>query len=210
MISRLSYLSKKLFKKKDRKSNFEFTKDKSKYKNYNIGVGTYGSPIIKDWGDGGKLYIGKYCSIANNVTILLGGQHKVHSISTYPFFSINSLLNNENNKCRVIDRSTKGDVRIGNDVWLGEGVTILSGVSIGDGAIIGAKCVVAKNIPPYAIAVGNPFKILKYRFTEAQISALLEIKWWDWDSSKIKLFENDLMLNQIDEFIRQHLPNKIF
>lgn len=74
----------------------------------------------------------------------------------------------------------KGPVTIGSDVWIGEHAQIMSGMVIGDGAIIGAHSVVGKDIPPYAVAVGNPIVIKRFRFTPEQIEALLRIKWWDW------------------------------
>lgn len=58
------------------------------------------------------------------------------------------------------------DVKIGDFVWFGSRVTVLPGVTIGEGAIIQAGAVVVKNIPPYAIAGGNPAKVFKYRDIE--------------------------------------------
>ena len=76
-------------------------------------------------------------------------------------------------------------IKIGNDVWIGVEAMILDGVTIGDGAVIGARTVVTKDIPPYAIAVGVPAKIVKYRFEQEVINRLLEIKWWDFSDDKI-------------------------
>ena len=75
---------------------------------------------------------------------------------------------------------------IGNDVWIGTGAKILSGVTIGDGAVIGAYSVVAKNVSPYTIAVGNPAREIKKRFDESTIQNLMKLKWWDWDIDKIR------------------------
>jgi len=58
---------------------------------------------------------------------------------------------------------TKGPVVIGDDVWLGAGATVLDGIQIGKGCVVGAGAVVTKNLPDYAIAVGTPAKIIKYR-----------------------------------------------
>ncbi len=88
----------------------------------------------------------------------------------------------------------KGDVLIGHDVWIGHGATLLSGITIGHGAIIGAKAVVAKDVAPYAIVVGNPAKVINFRFSEEIIAAMLEINWWDWSEENIEasqsFFEN--------------------
>ena len=81
---------------------------------------------------------------------------------------------------------------IGNDTWIGAKANIIRGVKIGDGAVIGASSVILHDIPPYAIAVGNPAQIIKYRFDEKTIERLLKIKWWDWDVEKVKFAANFL------------------
>ena len=69
--------------------------------------------------------------------------------------------------------------KIGNDVWIGQNVFMTGGLTIGDGAVILAGAVVTKNIPPYAIAGGVPCVIKGYRYDEATIAVLLEMKWWN-------------------------------
>lgn len=152
-------------------------------KKYCIGRHTYGNPKVFDWNDGGSLIIGKYTSIADEVTILLGGNHRMDWVTTYPF----PALNNEwPDAANIIGHpQSKGDVVIGNDVWIGNGATILSGVVIGDGAVVGAKAVVTKDVPPYAVVVGNPGKVVKYRFDDEIIEKLLKIKWWNWSDRKV-------------------------
>ena len=80
----------------------------------------------------------------------------------------------------------KGDTIIGNDVWIGQNVTIMPGVHIGDGAIIGTNSVVAKDIPPYAIAVGNPCRVVRKRFDDELIEILLKLRWWDKSIEEIE------------------------
>ncbi len=79
----------------------------------------------------------------------------------------------------------KGDTVIGNDVWIGYGATLMPGVQVGDGAIVASQAVVTKPVPPYAVVGGNPAQIIRYRFDDATIEALLALQWWHWDIEKI-------------------------
>jgi len=169
-------------------TNSIYTKDFLKNKKYIIGNYTYGKPIVHDWGDGGNLVIGKYTSIADGVNILLGGNHRLDWITSYPFHSLSVDLQGMWPEARNIegDRWAKGDVVIGNDVWIGLNVTIVSGVTIGSGAAVAAGSVVVKDIPPYAIVAGNPAKIIKMRFAEDQIEELIKLEWWNWTDEKVR------------------------
>jgi len=149
-----------------------------------IGVHTYGKPTVYAWDDKTKLTIGKYCSIAENVTFLLGGNHRVDWISTFPF---SEFPNEWPDTAGVVGHpATRGDINVGNDVWIGHGALILSGVRIGDGAVIGAASVVSKDVAPYSIVAGNPAKEVRLRFSREEIEKLLIIKWWDWPDEIVK------------------------
>jgi acetyltransferase-like isoleucine patch superfamily enzyme len=164
---------------------------------------TYGTPNIFWENNNSKLVIGNFCSIANNVNIYLGGNHRTDWVTTYPFGHIyNNIFNNFNG---VGHPASKGNVTIGNDVWIGSNVTIMSGVIIGDGAVIANNSHVVKNVEPYSLVGGNPAKLIKYRFTQQQIENLLQIKWWNWDNEKINNFTPLLCNNNIDEFIKMAL-----
>lgn len=82
--------------------------------------------------------------------------------------------------------SSHGKITIGNDVWIASSVTILSGVTIGDGAIIAAGSIVVRDVPPYALYGGIPAKVIRFRFDQEQIGALLKIRWWDWSPERIR------------------------
>lgn len=151
---------------------------------YIIGEHTYGKPEIHDWGDGGMLIIGKYTSIAQNVHILLGGNHRTDWVSTYPFHSLGEGIW-PGAKDIAGDRTSKGDVVIGNDVWLGMNVIILSGVRINEGAVVAAGAVVTKDVPPYTIVAGNPARVIKRRFNDYEVEKLLELAWWSWPDEKV-------------------------
>jgi hypothetical protein len=58
-------------------------------------------------------------------------------------------------------------------------------VTIGDGAVIGAGSVVARDVRPYAVVVGNPASEVSRRFTDEQIDALERLRWWDWPIERI-------------------------
>ncbi len=174
-----------------------YTKTLPSLSQYKIGEYTYGFPRVLSWGEGTRLEIGRFCSIAEGVVILLGGEHRVDWATTYPFPVIFPEARNISGHPR-----SKGDVIIGNDVWLGKDAMILSGVNIGNGAVIAARSVVTRNIPPYAIATGNPAKIIHYRFTHEQIQALEMIQWWNWPREKIVAFLPLMLSKDIDTFIQ--------
>jgi acetyltransferase-like isoleucine patch superfamily enzyme len=160
---------------------------------------TYGIPTIHWVNKDAKLVIGNFCSIAANVNIYLGGNHRTDWVTTYPFGHINHNTFNKFNGEGM--PSTKGDVIIGNDVWIADNVSIMSGITIGDGVVIAKNSHVVKNIEPYSLVGGNPAKLIKFRFTPEQIQKLLEIKWWYWDDAKINEFTPLLCNNNIDTFI---------
>ena len=189
----------RIFGKSEKKINFDyFTKNLlSKRLDCYIGDYTYGKPEILEWGEGKKLYIGKFCSIAAGVKIFLGGNHRTDWITTYPFNIINEDFSNAS---EILGHpASKGDVHIGNDVWLGQGSVIMSGITIGDGAVVGAFSVVSKDVDPYSIVAGNPMKVIKKRFDDEVIEKLLKLKWWEWDKEKINKYVKILCSNDINK-----------
>ena len=155
-----------------------------------IGEFTYGHEglSVESYGSENRLIIGKYCSIARDVKIFIGGNHRTDWISTYPFGHINQdLLGAEMFPGHP---SSNGDVVIGNDVWIGSGSTIMSGITIGSGAVIAANSHVVKDVPNYAIVGGNPAKVIKDRFPKDIIATLMEIKWWEQPVSTVLLIRH--------------------
>lgn len=144
--------------------------------------------------------IGKYCSIGSNCSIGLAN-HTFTFLSTSPIFTEqkNSTGFSWVEKNLVTDIYTP--IKIGHDVWIGSNVTIMGGVKIGDGAIIGTGAIVTKDIPPYAVAVGVPAKVIKYRFNEKIISQLLDIEWWNLPEKIIR--ENTSLFQSEDINIEQ-------
>lgn len=130
-----------------------------------------------------KVTIGNFCSLARNVFIISYSQHNIQALST------STSLGGD-----VIYEEMWQDVTIWNDVWIWANVTILGGVTIWDGAVIGAGSVVTKAIPSYAIAVGNPARVIKYRFNQEQIERLLQEKWWNSDIEIIRKKYRDFII----------------
>lgn len=158
----------------------------SPYSLHNVEVGNY-SYIAKN-SSVSNCSIGKFSSIGPNFCCGLG-IHPISGISTSPmFYSIgnqNGVSLCEENKAEEYRKTF-----IGNDVFIGANVTILDGVKIGDGAVIGAGAVVTKDIPPYAIALGVPAKVKKYRFSEDTITKLLKLEWWNKGSDYLYKIES--------------------
>ena len=131
--------------------------------------------------------IGKFCSIGPNFCCGLG-IHPTNGISTAPMFYSTAKQNGMTMCWENKVRETKQTI-IGNDVFIGANVTVLDGVKIGHGAVIGAGAVVVDVIPPYAIAVGVPAKVMRYRFDENTVKALLEKQWWNGTKEELKEVE---------------------
>ena len=138
--------------------------------------------------------VGNFCSIARNVS-MQEYNHNPSRLSTY-FIGKNVFAENWEH-----EQVSKAGIEIGHDVWIGTQCVILGGAKIGNGAIIAANSVVTGEIPAYAIAVGSPAKVIKYRFSPGVIRRLEELQWWHWPLEKIKankhLFEKDFDISQL-------------
>ena len=131
--------------------------------------------------------IGAFCSISDHVFVG-GAEHPMDRVSMSPVFQ-NTRHSGPSKRFAYFESPKTKRTIIGNDVWIGHGVTIKQGVVIGDGAVIGAGAVVTKDIPPYAIAVGVPARVIKFRFNESQIESLLQLKWWDKPKEELRRVE---------------------
>ncbi len=165
------------------------TEGERKYYLISIGKGSYFTDLWLDAASvRSSILVGRYTSVGQRVVFEIGYNHDHHMVSTYPFrdFKIRDDDVNhfyENNHYQII---------IGNDVWIGEGVKILGGVHIGNGAVIGMGAVVTKDVPPYSVVVGNPARVVKYRFDKDTIQKLESIKWWNWTDEAIEAAREDM------------------
>jgi virginiamycin A acetyltransferase len=128
-----------------------------------------------------RLVIGKFVAIAQGAQFIMNGaNHPLSGFTTFPWSSFAGWRENA-----PVEWPDKGDIIIGNDVWIGREAVIMPGVTVGHGAIIGSHAVIAKDVPPYAVAVGNPGRVVKRRFDARTVERLLAIAWWDWPPDDI-------------------------
>jgi len=146
-----------------------------------------------------RLVIGRFGQLAHGVRfITASANHAMDGISTYPFPIFNAAT-----LPLYADRFTHlPDTVIGHDVWIGHGAMILPGARIGHGAIIGAGAVVAGSVPDYAVAAGNPARVVRLRFASDEIARLLALGWWDWPPERIEACLPQIMAGDIETLCR--------
>lgn len=147
--------------------------------------------------------IGRFCSIAENVSVISATHPTSVFVSTCPSFYSLLYQNGQtfvtSSKFNEFLQVSSRNAVIGNDVWIGSNVLIKGGITIGDGAIIAMGSVVTKDIPPYAIVGGNPAKFIRYRFPVEDIDFLIGFQWWNKSDSWI--LENSKYFDNIEKFI---------
>lgn len=158
------------------------------------GAGTW----FRTFTEADRIEIGSFCSMADRVQLLAGGEHHPEWVSTFP---LRIKLNLPGSDEQPFSR---GPIVIGHDVWLGSAVTVLSGVEIGNGAVVGASALVTEDIPPYAIAVGVPAKVIGMRFPPEVCEALQRIAWWNWDDAAVAERVDDICSPDVDGFIAKY------
>ena len=152
---------------------------------------------------GGLKKIGRYCSIAPGVTAG-DSNHALDWLSSHPFqYGGGSLFRAWSKKLdfpfmKMKPPKSAASV-IGNDVWIGANAIIMPGVTIGDGAAVGAGSVVTRDVPPYAIVVGAPAKVIRFRFEQSIIDQLLELKWWRFEADSLLGVNFDCVEKAIDQ-----------
>lgn len=154
--------------------------------NVDVGMYSYGSCFRSNFCSGGAVSVGRYCSLGNR-SYYIGSNHLMSGFSTSPYFQDNYFLNKYNES--IDEKSRYQSLEIGNDVWIGSEVIILAKCHhIGNGAVIGAGSIVTSDIPAYAVAVGNPAKVIKYRFDSETCELLEKSRWWELDPKDVMPF----------------------
>lgn len=149
--------------------------------------------------------IGRFCSIASHVRVN-PGNHPLDRVALSHVTYRASAYGLGEDEAGFFDWRREKRVTLGHDVWLGHGVIVLPGISIGTGAAIGAGAVVTKDVPPFAIVVGNPGRVLRFRFPEKVRDSLQRIAWWDWPRDRLAAGLIDMRALTAEEFCQRHDP----
>lgn len=163
------------------------------YHQIEIGLYSYGG-CFDEGRIGAFTKIGRYCSFAEGVCIF-NRNHPLEFMSMHPFFY--------NSAFGYVEREmvSRRRLEIGNDVWVGQGAIILPSVSkIGDGAVIGAAAVVTRDVPDFAVVVGNPARIVKYRFSAEDRHKIKRSQWWNKDIEQLSNYINSLHSLAVESF----------
>lgn len=156
--------------------------------------------------------IGRFCSIARNVTFLESTHPTSIFVSSHPaFYSIAkqcgiSFVKEQKFDEKPLLSGSKYPIEVGNDVYIGAGVTIVGPVKIADGAVIAANATVTHDVEPYTIVAGTPAKVIKKRFSDEEIDFLLKSKWWD---NNLQWFMKNGDLMDSVESLQQLLEGKV-
>ena len=147
--------------------------------------------------------VGRFCSIAANVRIN-PGNHPLDRVALNHFTYRSSAYGLGEDDAAFFDWRRGYRVVLGNDVWIGHGAVVLPGVTIGNGAAIGAGAVVSRNVPAFAVAVGVPARVLRFRFPPEIVEQLQRIAWWDWPHERLGEAMADFRTMSAEAFCRKH------
>lgn len=148
--------------------------------------------------------IGKFCSIAAH-TRLNPGNHPLDRVALHHFtYRSKSYQLGPEDDHAFFDWRRAHKVTLGDDVWIGHGATLLPGVTVSTGAAIGAGAVVSKDIPPFAVAVGVPARVIRYRFAEPIRERLLRLAWWNWNREQLAQALEDFRHRSVEGFLEKY------
>ncbi|WP_372442895.1 CatB-related O-acetyltransferase [Actinomadura barringtoniae] len=148
-----------------------------------------------------RLVIGKYCALAEGARFIMNGaNHRMDGPSTFPFPIMGGAWAEHFDL--ISGLPGRGDTVVGNDVWFGYQATVMPGVKIGHGAVIASGAVVVDDVPDYGIVGGNPAKLIRRRYSDADVDRLMALAWWDWPLEHITAHVRTIMSGSVEELER--------
>lgn len=147
--------------------------------------------------------IGKFCSIAAH-TRINPGNHPLDRVMLSHVGYRSSAYGLGPDDPDFFEWRRASPVTLGHDVWIGHGAVVLPGVTVGTGAAVGAGTIVTKDVPPFAVVVGNPGRVLRLRFADAQVADLLRIAWWNWPHEQIGATMRDFRTLEVEAFCSRY------
>ena len=148
--------------------------------------------------------IGKFCSIASHVRINPGDHPMGRPSQSHFTYRASAYFEDAEDDLSFFQWRRDRPVLIGHDVWIGHGAIVLAGRSIGIGAVVGAGAVVTKDVPAYAVVVGNPARILRQRFDNETGARLMALAWWDWSHDRLRDALKDFREMPIEAFLSKY------
>ena len=179
-----------------------FTEVGARTKLLEVELGDY-SYVVND-SDIAYAKIGKFTSIAA-MTRVNPGNHPMDRASQSHFsYRASAYFDGERDEDDFFAWRRAHQVIIGHDVWIGHAAIVLPGRCIGTGAVIGAGAVVTKEIPAYAVAVGNPARVIRQRFSDNTTAGLQQLAWWDWPHARLRAALPDLRALTAERFLKKY------
>lgn len=166
-----------------------------------MGRMSYGRPslVTFEGEEAARVVIGDFCSIADGVEFMPGGNHRLDRVTTFPFRRMLDLDGRSDDAVPI-----GGPVEVGSDVYIGRGVKVLGTRRIGHGSVIGAYSVVTRDVEPYEIVAGAPARHLRYRVDADTRRAMLDLAWWEWDDDTIRARLADMTSPDVEAFVRSY------
>jgi phosphonate metabolism protein (transferase hexapeptide repeat family) len=184
-----------------------YTEVGSRTKLLEVELGDY-SYVVND-SDIAYATIGKFTSIAA-MTRINPGNHPMDRASQSHFsYRASAYFDGEADEDGFFDRRRAQHVTVGHDVWIGHGAIVLPGRRIGTGAVIGAGSVVTKDVPAYAIVVGNPARVVRQRFSDKVVADMEALAWWDWPHGRLHAALRDFRALPAADFIAKYAANAL-
>jgi virginiamycin A acetyltransferase len=145
-----------------------------------------------------RLVIGRFCALGTGVRFIMNGaNHRMDGPSTFPFPIMGGAWAEHADLIQGLPG--RGDTVVGNDVWFGYRTTVMPGVRIGHGAIVASGSVVVDDVPDYGIVGGNPARLIRTRYSTADVARLLDLAWWDWPTEHLTTHLRTVMSGSVDQ-----------